>query len=62
MKFVKVWKDSRPERGDDNTEEVEEEGVLEETEDRALWEGGGVEEEKESRSCKRSTLFICAGE
>ena len=43
MKFVKVWKDSRPERGEDMAEDIEEEEVLEKTEDRTLWEGGGAE-------------------
>jgi len=54
MKFVKVWKDSRPEKGEDMTEDIEEE---EETEDRLLWEGGGADK---LRPCERSTPFICA--
>lgn len=32
MKFVNVWKDSLPERGEDMMEDIEEEEVLEETE------------------------------
>lgn len=50
MKFVKVWKDSRPERGEDMMEVKEEEEVLEETEDWDLM----------LRPCEGS--FICADE
>jgi len=57
MKFVKVWKDSRPERGEDMIEDIEEEEIPGEMEDRALWKGGGAEK---LRPCERSTTFICA--
>jgi hypothetical protein len=57
MKFVNVWKDSPPERGEDMMEDVEEEEVLEETEDRALEQADVAEV---SWSCESS--FICADE
>lgn len=50
MKFVNVWKDNRPERGED----IEEEEVLEETEDRE------ADVAEVSRPCEGS--FICADE
>lgn len=52
IKFVNVWKDSRPESGEDMMEVIEEEEVLEETEQ--------ADAAETSRSCESS--FICADE